>query len=213
MLGYGQSEMPIDRATSLDVQGELQAEMIDHWGLDSPTVVAHDFGGATTLRSHLLGNIEFRKILLMNVVAINPWGSEFFDHVRAHIEAFTGLPAHIHEAVVRAYIRGALAKGISDEDMEELVNPWLSELGRMSFYRQFAMADEALTEVLVPLYGKVRCPVHILWGKDDPWIPVERGLTLHSSIPGSSFKELDDLGHLPQLENPDQVCKQLLDLL
>ncbi|MEE4207480.1 MAG: alpha/beta hydrolase [Erythrobacter sp.] len=209
MLGYGSSQMPADRPTGLDVQGELQAEMLEQWGIERPIVIAHDFGGATSLRAHLLHGVELERLVLMNVVAINPWGSDFFDHVGKHVDAFAGLPSHIHEAVVRAYIKGAMVREIDAEDFEALARPWLTGAGRTSFYRQFAMADEALTEVLVPLYEKVRCPVEILWGDRDPWIPIERGRKLHRSIPGSTFTELPGLGHLPQLEQPDTVLSSL----
>ena len=54
MPGYGKSEMHANRRTSLDVQGEVFSEMMVHWGLARPAVIAHDFGGAATLRAHLL---------------------------------------------------------------------------------------------------------------------------------------------------------------
>lgn len=45
--------MRADRSTALDVQGETFAIMLTHWGIRRPRVIAHDFGGATTLRAHL----------------------------------------------------------------------------------------------------------------------------------------------------------------
>ena len=72
MPGYGRSDKSSHQRTSLDVQGEVFAEMMTHWGLSKPCVVAHDFGGATTLRAHLLHECEFEKYLLMNVVAMRP---------------------------------------------------------------------------------------------------------------------------------------------
>jgi pimeloyl-ACP methyl ester carboxylesterase len=128
MLGYGCSDMDADQPTSLDVQGRIFAEILEHWGLERPRLVAHDFGGATTLRAHLLHGCEYDRYVLMIVVAMRPWGSAFFDHVGRHVEAFIGLPPHIHEAVVRAYIKGALANKITPDDVEGLVKPWLSDV-------------------------------------------------------------------------------------
>ena len=145
MPGYGRSEMRGDRRTSLDVQGEVFAFLMDRLDLERPCVVAHDFGGAVSLRAHLLHGREYARLALMNVVAMRPWGSAFFDHVGRHVEAFTGLPAPIHEAVVRTYIRGALIADIAPEDVEALCAPWLSEAGRGAFYAQFAQADERYT--------------------------------------------------------------------
>lgn len=209
MPGYGRSEKRATQRTGLDVQGHVFAEMLAHWRLENPAVVAHDFGGATTLRAHLLHGCDFDRYVLMNVVAMRPWGSAFFDHVGRHVEAFLGLPPHIHRAVVEAYVRGAIVNGIAPSDFERLVEPWLSEDGRLSFYRQFAEADERYTAEVEPLFGQIRCPVAIVWGEDDPWIPLERGRALHRLVPQASFETLAGVGHLPQLEAPDRVLERL----
>ncbi len=209
MPGYGQSAKSPEQRTSLDVQGEVFAGMLARWGLDQPMVVAHDFGGATTLRAHLLQGCEFERYVLMNVVAMRPWGSTFFDHVGRHVEAFQGLPPHIHKAIVEAYIRGALVSEIEDEDFTNLVAPWLTDDGAGSFYRQFAQADERYTAEIEPIFGQVRCPVKIVWGEDDPWIPLARGKALHGLMPGAAFETLPGVGHLPQLEAPELVLEQL----
>lgn len=213
MPGYGRSEMREDQPTSLDVQGETFAFMLDYWEIERPTVIAHDFGGALTLRAHLLHGVEFERYVLMNVVAMRPWGSDFFDHVGRHVDAFTGLPPHIHEAVVRAYIQGALANELPADDIEALVAPWLIEAGRGSFYRQFAQADESYTAEVEPMFGDVRCSTLILWGEEDPWIPLERGRALHERMPGARFETMPGLGHLPQLEAPDAVLERVRSFL
>jgi pimeloyl-ACP methyl ester carboxylesterase len=209
MPGYGQSAKGAGMRTSLDVQGEVFAAMLEHWGLSRPRVVAHDMGGATTLRAHLLHGCDFEGYVLMNVVAMRPWGSEFFDHVGRHVDAFTALPTHIHRAVVDAYVRGAIVGDLDETDVEALVAPWLTDEGRESFYEQFAQADERYTAEVEPAYGDIRCPVRILWGELDPWIPLERGRELHRLVSQASFQVLPGIGHLPQLEAPDVVVAQL----
>lgn len=213
MPGYGQSAKSAAQRTSLDVQGAVFAEMMAHWSLARPTVIAHDFGGATTLRAHLLHGCAFERYVLMNVVAMRPWGSAFFDHVRRHVEAFLGLPPHIHRAVVEAYIRGAIVNDIAPDDFERLVEPWLSEEGRGSFYRQFAQADERYTAEIEPLFGTIQCPVKIVWGENDPWIPLTRGKALHALVPQASFETLPGIGRLPQLEAADLVLERLSGFL
>ena len=209
MPGYGQSEKRADQRTSLDVQGEVFADMLEHWGLARPLVIAHDFGGATTLRAHLLHGRDYTRYVLMNVVAVRPWGSDFFDHVGRHVEAFQGLPPHIHRALVEAYIRGALVNEIADEDVESLVAPWLTAAGAASFYRQFAQADEKYTADIEPMFADVRCPVKIVWGEDDPWIPLDRGRSLHAMMPQAAFETIPGVGHLPQLEAPADVLARI----
>ncbi len=210
MPGYGRSEMRADQATGLDVQGRVFTEMMAHWGLEQPGVWAHDFGGATSLRAHLLHGQEIARLLLMNVVAMRPWGSDFFSHVGRHVDAFTGVPPHIHAAIVRAYIEGALVSDLGDGDLTALVAPWLSDAGRVSFYRQFAQADEAFTAEIEPLFAQVRCPAHVLWGEADPWIPLERGKALHAAIGHAGWETIPRLGHLPQLEAPGTLADRAI---
>jgi len=201
--------MSLDQPTSLDVQGAVFSEMLQNWGLDHPKVIAHDFGGATTLRAHLLDGVEFEHLVLLNVVAVRPWGSEFFEHVGKHIDAFIGLPPHIHTAVVDAYIRGALVNPLVDGDLDALIAPWLTESGRVSFYRQFEQADEKYTAEIEADFGNLRCPTTILWGEDDPWIPLSRGLELKNKVKPVRFEVLSGLGHLPQLEGAETTVEML----
>lgn len=213
MPGYGRSEKRPDQRTSLDVQGEIFVEMLDHWALSRPRVVAHDFGGAATLRAHLLHGRDYERYVLMNVVAMRPWGSEFFDHMGRHVEAFQGLPPHIHRALVEAYIKGALVTALPAADLASLVEPWLTRDGTASFYRQFAQADEKFTAEVEPFYGEVRCPTRVIWGEDDPWIPLARGQALHRLMPDAEFATLPGVGHMPQLEAPDHTIRELMAFL
>ncbi|MEM8553896.1 MAG: alpha/beta hydrolase [Pseudomonadota bacterium] len=212
MPGFGQSEMSPPEPPSLALQGHVFGEMLDHWQLDKPAVLAHDFGGAVSLRAHLLHGRDLSQLVLMNVVAMRPWGSAFFDHVGQHIEAFQGVPPHIHRGIADAYIAGALARPIPDQDRERLLEPWLSAEGQSAFYTQFALAEEALTAEFEPLLSKMRCPVSVLWGEDDPWIPLARGEALAGAL-CVSLHRLSGLGHLPQLENPSLVTDAVLRTL
>lgn len=49
--------------------------------------------------------------------------------------------------------------------------------------------------------------MQIVWGEDDPWIPLERGKALHGRIPQASFATLPGVGHLLQLEAPHRVLE------
>ncbi len=208
MPGFGQSQMSGPRPLGIDVQGDVFTEMLEAWGLDSPSVVAHDFGGAVTLRAHILHGCAYDRLVLMNVVAMRPWGSTFFAHVGAHIDAFRGLPPHIHAAIVDAYIRSALAAEIGEDDIALLKAPWLTDEGQAAFYAQFALADERFTAEIEDRFDALGCPAHVLWGEDDPWIPVARGAALAERI-GVPLDRLAGLGHLPQLESPEHVARHL----
>lgn len=211
LLGYGRSEMRPHQDVSLAIQGRLFAALLSHWGLSKPDVVAHDFGGCTALRAHLLHGSEYGRLTLIDPVAVAPWGSPFVRHVRDHEAALAGLPAYVHAAILRAYINGATFRQLPASDLQLYVDPWLGASGQPAFYRQIAQMDQRFTDEIESRYGQMRCPVRIIWGEQDNWIPVERGHELARRISGSSLLIVPEAGHLVQEDAPEAVVAALLD--
>ena len=159
MPGYGQSSKDSQHSVALDVQGELLHDLLEHWGLRAPHVVAHDYGGAVALRAHLLHGSRFASLALVDVVALAPWGSDFFRLVGDNTDVFAALPGAVHEGALRAYIAGASHSGLTPGQAEMLVAPWLGETRQSAFYRQIAQADQAYTDEMEPLYSSLDLPV------------------------------------------------------
>lgn len=210
MLGYGASAKP-DADVSLGVQNGIAAALIDHWGLTAPHVIAHDFGGATALRMHLLDGVDFASLTLIDAVALRPWGSAFFDHVRAHEAAFAALPPYIHDALVRRYIRTAIQRDIPDAELEPYVAPWTGPEGQPALYRQMAQGDQRYTDAVQARYGEVRCPVQVLWGEADGWVSIEIGRRLAGMLPDARFLPIPGAGHLVQEDAPEAILSAVAD--
>ncbi|BBF99741.1 oxidoreductase [Pseudonocardia saturnea] len=209
MPGYGVSSKSGD--VSLDVQGRILATLLGRWDLDeAPHVVAHDYGGAVALRAHLLHGAAYTSLTLVDVVALAPWGSEFFRLVRDNADVFAALPEPLHEALVRAYVRGAAFRPLRPGDEDMLVTPWLGEEGQAAFYRQIAQADQRFTDEIEPRYGELDLPVRIVWGTEDTWIPVDRAHRLAAAIPGAELHLVPAAGHLIQLDAPEALTALVL---
>jgi pimeloyl-ACP methyl ester carboxylesterase len=209
MPGYGISSKRPEHRVSLDVQGELFAELLRHWGLAAPHVIAHDLGGCVSLRAHLLHGAPYASLALVDVVAVAPWGSEFFRLVQANADVFSALPDAVHVGAVAAYIEGASKRGLTARQLSELVEPWRGVEGRAAFYRQIAQADEAYTDVIEPMYEDLALPVLVVWGMDDTWIPVDRAHRLAATIPGARLELVPGAGHLIQLDQPAALATSL----
>jgi pimeloyl-ACP methyl ester carboxylesterase len=211
LLGYGQSEMREGQDVSLNIQGRMFAALLDHWNLRQPDVAAHDFGGATALRAHLLHGCDYNSLTLVDAVAISPWGSPFVQHVKAHEAAFSGLPPYIHAALLDAYIQGAAHRPLSRDVLDLYAKPWLSHAGQPAFYRQIGQMDRQFTDEIEPLLNRIRCPVTVLWGEDDRWLPLEQGRHLASRLPDPTFHTVADAGHLVQEDAPEAVVAHLME--
>ena len=66
---------------------------------------------------------------------------------------------------------------------------------------------------LLRSYKKIKCPTLILWGEQDPFIPVAFAKRLLTDIPGARIKVFPECGHMPQEEYPDRVARELSEFL
>ncbi|MEW2636212.1 alpha/beta hydrolase [Streptomyces sp. NPDC048389] len=213
MPGYGASEKFEGQDVSLAAQGKLFTDLLDHWDLAEPTVVAHDFGGAVALRAHLLHGARYRRLALVDPVAVAPWGSPFFRLVGDNTEVFNQLPPAMHAALVREYVRSASGIGLGDAVVERLVEPWLGEAGQSAFYRQIAQADQCYTDEIEKLYGTLELPVMVCWGAEDTWIPLHQGQKLAAQIPGAGLRVIAGAGHLVQEDAPAELAAAVFAFL
>jgi pimeloyl-ACP methyl ester carboxylesterase len=209
MPGYGTSTMTDGQDVSLAAQGRVFAALLEHWELTDPHVVAHDIGGAVALRAHLLHGARYRSLALVDVVALAPWGSEFFRLVHRHADVFAQLPGPLHEALVRRYVRGAAHRPLAGDHEDMLVRPWLGGTGQAAFYRQIAQADQRHTDEVQPRYPSLDLPVLVVWGEEDTWIPVDHAHRLAASIPSARLRVLPRAGHLVQLDAPEGLTGEL----
>lgn len=213
MPGYGHSSMDPGHAVDLGIQGELFSDLLAHWGLDEPRaaphVVAHDFGGAVALRTLLLRGARFASLCLVDVVALRPWGSDFFRLVRDHADVFTALPPVVHAGALEAYIRTASHRGLSAQELAGLTAPWLTTQGQDAFYQQIAQADERFTEEFLPHLAGIDIPVRVVWGEQDTWLPVAQATRLTEAIPGATLRTVAGAGHLIQYDAPDALGEEL----
>lgn len=211
MLGYGQSDKP-DVDVSRGVQNKLFAALYEHWGLERPDVVAHDFGGSNALRAHLLNGLDYRSLVLIDPVAITPQGSALVQAAKQHEQAFANLPAYIHEAMLRAYIGNAVANALREDEMRLYLEPWLGQIGQRAFWRQIAQMDDKYSAEVEWRFGEMRCPVSILWGEDDNWIPIADGRELARRMSNAPFTPVPNAGHLMQEDAPEAIVATTLRL-
>ncbi|MBC2902610.1 alpha/beta fold hydrolase [Streptomyces cupreus] len=213
MPGYGTSEKAPGQDVSLAAQGRIFTELLSHWGLAEPLVVAHDFGGAVALRAHLLHGARYRALAVVDPVALAPWGSPSFRLLGEHSHVFEQLPPPLHRALVREYVGSASSPGLHPAVLDRLVEPWLDGPGQAAFYRQIAQADQRHTDEIQGRYSEIGLPVLVCWGEDDTWIPVAKGRELAALIPGARFEPIAGAGHLVQEDAPAELTAALIAFL
>ncbi len=59
----------------------------------------------------------------------------------------------------------------------------------------------------------IKAPTLVVWGRDDQFIPLSVGEGYQQGIAGAKLVVLDQCGHFPPIEKPEQFNKALLDFL
>lgn len=211
LIGYGQSEKRIGQDVSLAAQNALLAALFQEWSLERPDVLAHDFGGATALRAYYLDGLRYRSLVIFDAVALSPWGSPLIKHVRQHQAAFSDMPGYLHRGLLQAYLETSMHSSMSKEVLDIYMTPWLGPVGQAAFYRQIMQMDQKYTEEIENLYGELDCPVTVLWGENDEWIPSEKGKTLARLISKNDCRLIPDAGHLVQEDRPEAIVAAVLN--
>jgi pimeloyl-ACP methyl ester carboxylesterase len=209
LLGYGNSEKREGQDVSLAAQTQMLVELLERWELDEPFIAGHDIGGAITLRLMLLEERRFRQVALCDAVAIAPWITPFSRHVQRHLEAFQTVPEHIHRQMIAAHLRTAIARDMSDAELEPYLLPWLGPVGQAAYYRQVAQFDERYTREIESRYGEIRTPTLVLWGEHDAWLAPELGRRLADAIPGARHVWVAGGGHFLPEDQPRPVAQAL----
>ena len=210
MLGCGLSDKSENQTVSEKVQSDLLEALVVHWQLDKPQVVGHDFGGLAALRGHFINGITYGALHLIDAVAVLPSGSPFYAHVKHYEAAFAGLPAYAHEALFRAYIQKAAHYPLRDEALEIYAAPWRGDTGQAAFYRQIAQSDTRHIAEAQELYHKPAFEVHLAWGENDTFIPLEQGRQLQRLLAADTFTVIKNAAHIVQEDAPEAIVGLLL---
>ena len=59
----------------------------------------------------------------------------------------------------------------------------------------------------------ITVPTLIIWGRQDKIIPLRVGELLHEAIPNSTLKVIDQCGHIPEEEKPEETIALVLEFL
>jgi 4,5:9,10-diseco-3-hydroxy-5,9,17-trioxoandrosta-1(10),2-diene-4-oate hydrolase len=70
-----------------------------------------------------------------------------------------------------------------------------------------------LLKPLLHRIPEIEAPTLIIWGAQDPVIPVAHAHLAHQMIKNSQLHILDRCGHVPQIEKPEEFNQLVLDFL
>ncbi|WP_051442099.1 alpha/beta fold hydrolase [Arthrobacter sp. H14] len=105
--------------------------------------------------------------------------------------------------------RKAVARELTDEELDDYLSPWKSPARSRSWMAMAAAADNVHTLNLVPALREAAVPTRLVWGRDDEFQKIEFARRYVNEIPASDLVEVAGK-HIPTEDSPEEVTDAIL---
>lgn len=217
LLGYGASERPLDRDTSVTAQVDLLAEVLAQLEVRHCTLIAHDIGGAVAQIITTRHPDRIDRLMLIDTVSYDSWPSSTWRRIiRDHLDDHAAMPQAAFEAMLTRQLTMTVADParMTGETLDAYLAPHRTPLGRASFFEhQVRHYDSTPTEQVAPSLKTLPTPTRILWGAQDRWQPLHYARRLAEDIPNATLTVIPDAGHFLMEDAPARVTEEIQALL
>ncbi len=175
-------------------------KFIKYKNFERVTLLGNSLGGHVGL-VYTLAHQEYVKALVLagsSGLYENAFGGSFpkresYDFIKEKVEYTFYSPATATKEMV--------------DDVYETVN------NRNKVIRILAMAKSAIRHNMSKDLSKIKVPVGLIWGKNDKITPPEVAVEFDHLLPDSDLSWIDECGHAPMMEQPQEFNKLLENFL
>lgn len=214
LFGRGYSDRPRARY-NLDFFVRQLADLLDALRFTRRVnLVGLSMGGLVASAFALRHPEKIRKLVL-----IDPCGAKPTDTAWAVRLARIPILAEIAYGQIGS---GNLVNGIAKDFFDPaLVEQFQRRYKTQMQYKGFMRAilstiREDMLASNIEIYralGKLDIPTLLFWGRDDKTVPFEHSILLREAMPKVDFQVIENCGHIPHYEKPDEVNPILLQFL
>jgi len=211
--GFGLSDYPFayDSTAFRDAYSEYFRFMLDTLHIDSCYVVGNSMGGLMSIELTIQHPDKVKKLVLFNSAGYDM--EEVLKSANAFVfrywpvRYFTkkGMPEFMTST---GLTRVTYIDTLLTPDKVKRVNSMWNRQGNLPHLVAMANGTEAIDEARI---RSIACPTLIVWGKQDEIINVKFAERFHHDIQGSQLVIYDECGHVPMMEKPKEVQRDVLD--
>lgn len=214
-LGFGDSDKPPGHRYSLLEQADLVQEVWELVGFPADgELVAHDYG-VSVAQELLARGVRPRRVAWLNG-GLYPDLHRPTEAQRALAGADgASLSASLTPDLLAQGLRGVLSRAVDDRVLADLAAAAARRDGLRNAHLLLGYMAERRAHAArwVGALESAPAPYAFIWGMSDPVSGAHMLAHVRERLPHASFTILDDVGHYPQLETPEQVAPALAAFL
>lgn len=228
-VGFCKSSKPQAYQFSFAQLARNTRDLLDRLGIPRATLVGHSTGGMLAARYALLYPAAVEQLVLVDPIGLEDPSAKGVPPTG--VDAWFRRELATTAASIRAYEQATYYAG----DWQARYEPWVRMLaglyagpGREQLAWDAALVDDMIvTQPVVYELNRIAAPTLLMIGDRDvtaigkdlapPEVQArlgdypELGKLAQHAIPGAKLVEFPDLGHAPQVQDPDAFHKALLD--
>ena len=198
--GFGRSEWPPEFRSIGDL-AFFYLQLIDALRISDAVLVGSSFGGWLAAEIAIRSTARFSHLVLIDPLGIKVGGREdrdIADMFAVSQAELTRLAYHDPERRRRDY------STMSDSDL-------LAIARSREAYTYFGWKPYMHNPSLRRWLRRIDIPALVLWGESDGIVTPDYGRAFAAELPRSQFALIEQAGHYPQVEQPEQVVPIVLE--
>ena len=205
LIGFGYSDKPLVDYTT-EFFAEFLKKFLDKLEIKNPIIVGSSLGGQITAEYVLNNNDSVQKLIL-----VSPSGA--MKHSTPALDAYVMAALYPNpDAAKNAFeMMSGASKEIDPKIIEGFVKRMQLPNAKMAFMSTLLGLKNS--EIITEKLSSITVPTMVIWGEQDPVIPVKYADSFASRIKDCRFFRMDGCGHTPYVEAPNQFVKIVLEFL
>lgn len=214
MPGYGGADKPDEFEYTVGGYSRHLESMLGHLGVERAHLVLHDFGGLWGLAWAAEHPERFASVVLINAGVLLGYRWHYLARIWRTPVLGEIFMATTTKFGFRMLLRQGNPRGLPVEFVDRMYRDFDRGTKRavLKLYRDtddVASQAQSLSEALRPLDR----PALVIWGRHDPYIPVEQAEVQRSTFPNAEVVVFDDSGHWPFADHPGETRDRILPFL
>lgn len=220
LKGFGLSSKPDDGKYSLVDQAEIVLAFLKERKLKDVTLVGHSYGGAVCLFAYIKAQREGNEHIIKRMILVD---------AAAYIQNFPFFIKVLRKPIVNWMVMNLIPSKMrasftlrrlfyeQTKVSETIIERYAAYFNQPGSYNSFVESAKQIVpqnpDAIVEEIKKIEVPSLILWGENDPVIPVEHAYRLNRDIRNSSLVIIPDCGHIPHEEKPEKSLKEIVNFM